>query len=101
MIEDGLTAKEQITKFLQFQTEFPPFTREDWSRLEQISRVLSKFNTFTLEISRRTPQISIILPMYYELHDLLHDVSDQCGGFSDLDLDIVEAVKVGMKKSPD
>jgi hypothetical protein len=27
--EDGLAAKEQITKFLYFQMEFPPFTRED------------------------------------------------------------------------
>ena len=49
MIEDGLAAKEQIANFVQFQTEFSSFTQEDWSRLEQINRVLSKFNIFTLE----------------------------------------------------
>jgi hypothetical protein len=62
------------------------------------SKMLSKLDAFILEVLTSTPQISMVLPMYYEFHDLLHDVSDKCGEFSDLDPDIVTAVKEGMKK---
>jgi hAT family C-terminal dimerisation region len=98
MIKDGLSAERQIEKFLQLQTEFPTFTREDWSRLKQINMVLSKFDHFTSEVSKNAPQISMALPMYYELHELLHDASDRCGQFSELDLDLVAAVNEGLKK---
>ncbi|KAN0070984.1 Ribonuclease H-like domain containing protein [Elaphomyces granulatus] len=98
MIQDGLNAEKQISKFLQLQTEFPAFTTADWSRLKQLKMVLSKFDEFTSEISKNAPQISMALPIYYDLHELLHDASDRCGPFSELDLDLVAAVKQGLKK---
>lgn len=98
MIKDGLSAKRQVNEFLNLQREFPGFTRGDWLRLEQLEMVLSKFDDFTSEISRNAPQISMALPMYYELHELLHDASDQCGQFSELDRDIVAAIKKGLQK---
>lgn len=72
--------------------------QEDWSRLKQLKTLLSKFDDFTSEISKNAPQISMALPIYYELHELLHDASDRCGQFSELDLDLVAAVKQGLKK---
>jgi hypothetical protein len=98
MLNDGLLAKKQIDKFLELQTEFPPFTNEDWSRLTQIHRVLSKFNELTLFISKKKPQISLAVPIYYELHDLLNDASECKGDFTNLDQDIALSVKEGMKK---
>ncbi|KAJ5288432.1 hypothetical protein N7508_011207 [Penicillium antarcticum] len=88
----------QVNKFLNLQEELPPFTLQDWSRLEQIHTVLHKFNVLTLFISKRNPQISLADPIYYELHELLDDVREGKDDFAKLDRDIIAAVKEGMKK---
>ena len=98
MLDDGLKARFQIEKFLQLQTDFPHFTMKDWSRLSQIHDVLSKFNELTLFVSERKPQISLAVPIYYELHDLIAEASERKDRFQDLDEDISLAVKEGMKK---
>ena len=98
MLDDGLLSMQQIDKFVGLQAEFPPFTAEDWSRLKQIHRVLSKFNELTLFISKKKPQISLAVPIYYELHDLLDDASQRKGDFIGLPEDIALAVKKGMQK---
>ncbi|KAJ5742343.1 hypothetical protein N7533_011752 [Penicillium manginii] len=98
MIDDGLKSRQQVNKFLNLQEELPPFTLQDWSRLEQIHAVLHKFNELTLFISKRNPQISLAVPIYYELHELLDDVREGNGDFAKLDRDIIAAVNEGMKK---
>ncbi|KAK9482661.1 hypothetical protein V1527DRAFT_475715, partial [Lipomyces starkeyi] len=98
MLDDGLCARQQINKFLELQTELPAFTTQDWLRLTEIHKVLSKFNELTLFISKRKPQISLAVPIYCELHDFLHDASESKNGFVGLDLDIGLAVKEGIKK---
>lgn len=98
MLSDGLHAKCQINKFLEWQKDFPPFTTKDWNRLAQIYDVLLKFNEFTLFVSKKKPQISLTVPIYYELHDLLNEASERKGRFSGLDEDIALAIKEGMKK---
>ncbi|KAK9481757.1 hypothetical protein V1527DRAFT_478655 [Lipomyces starkeyi] len=98
MLDDGLCARQQVNKFLELQTELPAFTTQDWLRLMQIHKVLSKFNELTLFISKRKPQISLAVPIYYELHDFLHDASESKNSFVGLDLDIGHAVKEGIKK---
>jgi hypothetical protein len=98
MVDDGLNSRQQVEKFLNLQEELPPFTLKDWSRLEQIHTVLHKFNELTLFISKRNPQISLAVPIYYELHELLNDVSEGNNDFAKLDRDIIVAVKEGMKK---
>ncbi|OQD74710.1 hypothetical protein PENANT_c169G07139 [Penicillium antarcticum] len=70
----------QVNKFLNLQEELPPFTLQDWSRLEQIHTVLHKFNVLTLFISKRNPQISLADPIYYELHELLDDNAEKAAG---------------------
>ncbi|KAK9327082.1 hypothetical protein V1520DRAFT_358308 [Lipomyces starkeyi] len=52
----------------------------------------------TLFVSNKRPQISLTVPIYYELHDLLDDTSERRGSFSRLDMDIALVVKNGMKK---
>jgi hypothetical protein len=47
-----------------------------------------------LFISERKPQISLTVPIYYELHDLLDKASKQKGRFINLPIDIILAVKV-------
>ncbi|KAK9426842.1 ribonuclease H-like domain-containing protein, partial [Lipomyces doorenjongii] len=98
MLDDGLRARQQISKFLDLQNELPEFTTRDWLRLTQIHKVLSKFNELTLFISKRKPQISLAIPIYYELHDFLHDVSEFKNDFAGFDRDIGLAVKEGIKK---
>ncbi|KAK9481732.1 hypothetical protein V1527DRAFT_455730 [Lipomyces starkeyi] len=100
MLDEGLRASCQIDKFLELQRDLPlpPFTDNDWSRLKQIHTILSKFNELTLLVSSRKPQISLTVPIYYELHDLLHDVSERRGTFSTIDMDIALAVQDEMRK---
>jgi hypothetical protein len=98
MVMDGLKAQEQVTKFSQLQTAFPPFVPENWLRLKQIAKVLSKLDSFTSEVSKNAPQISMVLPMHYELHELLYEASDRSGDFSDLDPDVSAAINKGLKK---
>ncbi|KAK9482964.1 ribonuclease H-like domain-containing protein, partial [Lipomyces starkeyi] len=98
MLDDGLSARQQISKFLELQTELPAFTTQDWLRLSQIHKVLSKFNELTLFISKRKPQISLAIPIFYELHDFLHDASEFKNDFVGFDADIGLAVQEGIKK---
>lgn len=67
-------------------------------RLSQLYDILSKFNEFTLFISEKNPQVSLAVPVYYELHDLLHNVAERKEDFADLDEDIASAVRESIKK---
>ena len=49
-------------------------------------------------MSEKRPQISLVLPIYYELHDLLHDVAERIDDFADLAEDIAGAVEGSIKK---
>ncbi|KAK9433691.1 hypothetical protein V1505DRAFT_283185, partial [Lipomyces doorenjongii] len=64
----------------------------DWLRLSQIHHVHSKFDELTLFVSQKKSQI-----IYYELHDLLHDVAERKEDYADLEADISSAVKAGIK----
>ncbi|KAK9426941.1 hypothetical protein V1505DRAFT_389239 [Lipomyces doorenjongii] len=98
MIRDALEAKQQIRNWMEHnQTYFPQFTADDWLLLQQIATVLAKFEEFTLTVSKREPQISLAIPMYYELQDMLDDAASRQGEFSGLDLDIAQAVSAGLK----
>ena len=66
--------------------------------MKQIISVLKKFNEFTLLVSEGSPQITLSLAIYYDLADLLQEVSDKEEKFKDIDEDIVVAVKAGLKK---
>jgi hypothetical protein len=60
--------------------------------------VLLKFNDFTLFVSKKRPQISLAVPIYYALHDLLDNAAERKGEFVGLDHDIALAVQEGIKK---
>ena len=98
MLNNGLKAKAQINHFLALQAEISPFTDDEWLRLTQIHQVLAKFNELTLFLSEKRPQISLAVPLYYELYDLLHEASESQGAFAGLDHDIAYAIKEGLTK---
>ena len=98
MLHESLKAKAQINRFISLQTEIPPFTDHDWHRLSQVRLMLTKFNELTLFISEKRPQISLAIPLYYELHDLLYEGSEIQGPFAGIDHDIAAAMKEGLKK---
>jgi hypothetical protein len=83
---------------LRIQTYLPPFTTEDWDPPKQIESILTKFEEFTLTVSKRQPQISLVIPIYYELHDTLNDAVSRQGEFLHLDPDIASAVSAGISK---
>ncbi|KAN0067251.1 hypothetical protein V8E54_014706, partial [Elaphomyces granulatus] len=45
----------------------------DWEFLGQVTKVLRRFHGHTLYISRSEPQINYAVPIYNDLHDLMHD----------------------------
>ncbi|OQD77451.1 hypothetical protein PENDEC_c002G01225 [Penicillium decumbens] len=98
MIRDALQAKQQIKKWIDSQTYLPPFTTEDWECLHQIEYILAKFEELTLTVSKRQPQISLAVPIYYELHDILKDAASREGEFSGLRPDVASAVSSGLNK---
>lgn len=49
-------------------------------------------------VSRRKSQISLAIPIYYELNDMLEDAASAQGDFSGLSSDITSAISAGMKK---
>jgi hypothetical protein len=75
MIKDALEAKAQIKKWTEDQNQFPPLSPDDWSQLQQVKTILSKFDEFTQLVSRWQFQISLAIPIYYELHDILEDAA--------------------------
>ena len=98
MIQDASEARPQIKKWIEHQNQFPPFASEDWSQLQQLELILSKFDEFTQLVSRRQSQISLAIPIYYELHDMLEDAASAQGEFSGISSDIAAAVSTGLKK---
>ena len=98
MLNDALDTLQQIDKFLDLERGMPPFIRRDWARLDKIRRVLSQFNTLTLFVSSCQPSMSAAIPVYYQLHDLLDDVTEKKGNYADLDEDIMNAVRKDMTK---
>ena len=56
----------------------PQFTDQDWGFLGQIAKVLRRFHEHILYISQSAPQISYAVPIYYDLHDLMHDAASRC-----------------------
>ena len=66
--------------------------------MRHIRTVLLKFDELTRLVSKAEPQLSLSLGIYYELSDLLQEVSNREGSFASFDQDIVDAVKAGMKK---
>ena len=57
-----------------------------------------KFEEFTLTVSKCQPQISLAIPIYYKLHDILNDASSREGEFSGLSPGIASAVSSGLNK---
>ncbi|EED23391.1 hypothetical protein TSTA_068180 [Talaromyces stipitatus ATCC 10500] len=94
----GSTAVLKGDKNGSKSTDIPSFTDSDWQRLSQIHRILTKFNELTLFVSKRRPQISLAIPVYYGLYDLLSEGSELQGSFKELDPDIASALKEGLKK---
>ncbi|KAK9242222.1 hypothetical protein V1506DRAFT_99311 [Lipomyces tetrasporus] len=48
MLDDSLASKRQIEEYLLLQNQISPFSSEDWQHLQQVHKVLAKFNKFTL-----------------------------------------------------
>ncbi|KAJ6038619.1 hypothetical protein N7460_007336 [Penicillium canescens] len=98
MVQGALQAKAQIRMWIEHQNQFPPFSADDWLQLQQLEMILSKFDEFTQLVSRRKSQISLAIPIYYELNDMLEDAASAQGDFSGLSSDITSAISAGMKK---
>ncbi|RKF58372.1 hypothetical protein GcC1_183036b [Golovinomyces cichoracearum] len=98
ILQDAIKAKPQIEHWIELQSLFPPFKAGDRHFIQQVANVLEKFEEFTLTISQRSPQITLAVPIYYELHDLLDDAMNRTGDFVDLSTEFTVAVSAGMNE---
>jgi hypothetical protein len=99
MLQDGLSAKEQIRHYLNAIGLLRPFTSIDWQHLEQIAQLLEKFEEFTNLVSTKGLSISLSIGIYYELQDLLDNATTRQGEFADLEEGIASAVAGGYKST--
>ena len=59
---------------------------------------LAKFEGFTRYVYQSRPQMSFSLGMYYELSDLLQEISDGEGDIATYDRDILLPMRLAIKK---
>ena len=98
MVEAGIKAKRQISRWISSQSEMPQFTDQDWGFLGQIAKTLRRFYDHTLYISQSAPKISYAVPIYYDLHDLMHDAASREGEFENIHEDISDAVNSALDR---
>ena len=100
MIEQALELKARVTLFLRCHMTFPNFIDPEWHFLEQVWGVLKKSKQMTNFVSQATPTINCAVPLYYSLHDTLHDASDRIIAFSGLGRKLSKPSNLGLKKNP-
>ena len=99
MLKDGIAASKQIERYIQLEpTRLPAFTSQDWTQLHQIVGVLSKFDKFTLSVSKSKPQLSLSVALYYEMDDYFQDATNRRNQFAEIDESIAIAVYAGLAK---
>ena len=98
MLRDGLQAKQQIKKWGEQHLLFAYFDDNDWEYLQQIANLLAPLEEMTLEVSKKKPKISMAVPIYFVLHDVLHDAAEQVGDFTHLPDEIAAAASAGIGK---
>jgi hypothetical protein len=98
MLEAGIKAKRQVSKWIQSYSNMPQFTEADWDYLQQVASVLRRFYEHTEYVSQLAPQMSYAVPIYYDLHDLIHEAANREGDFANLSEDIAIAVSTSLKK---
>jgi hypothetical protein len=76
----------------------PQFTDDDWEFLQQLANILGQFYKYTEYISRSAPQISYIVPIYYNLYNLIYNISNREREFENLYKDIAAAVGLALRK---
>jgi hypothetical protein len=66
MLEAGIKAKRQVSKWIQSHSDMPQFTEADWDYLQQVAGVLQRFYEHTEYVSQSTSQMSYAVPIYYD-----------------------------------
>jgi len=70
----------------------------DWKFVDDLILVLEQFATFTEKVSESaSSQITLSLPIYYCIQDILLDVKDRKKSFKNIDDKIVKAVESGLQ----
>lgn len=71
---------------------------ETEKNLTDLRDVLDKFNEPTLLVSEEDPQVSLAVPIYYEIHDLLYAAYESIGLFAGIGEDVGSAVSGAIRK---
>ena len=80
------------------QTKYLKLTDDEKLALHQIAYVLKPFKDMTLKVSESMPSIVRSLEKYWDLDDLLEQVSTGTGDFKDLDQSLRKAFESGRRK---
>lgn len=66
--------------------------------LHQLAKVLKPFKTMTLQVSETMPEVGQSLEMYWDLDNLLDQVTNGVSNYAELDQSLRDAFATGRKK---
>ncbi len=99
MLCDAEKCSMQYTKYIEETVGIDHLllTDNEWKLVKQYVSVLEPFSRLTDMVSQSTSaQITLSLPIYYTLHDILHDVREKMGIFKDVHDSVVQAATKGL-----
>ncbi|KAL0477066.1 hypothetical protein AKO1_006339 [Acrasis kona] len=99
IIDSALRFSRELVQYTQSE-ELDDLTinQGDWMQLEQVRNVLKKLDQMTKFLSSSSPQIANSLAIYYQLSDLLDDISQRKKKYKNVPIPLAEAVKASIEK---
>ena len=100
MLTDAVELRSTVDKYTNRQQELESLALrdQDWRLVEDILSVLTRFEELTLLVSKTEPQICVVTAIYYELQDLLQEVSDREESFQHISEVVSAAAKDASEK---
>lgn len=104
------SCKDMMEQFIELEPEYNHFidnhpeiealrlTGEEQVALHQLNYVLTPFKEHTLKVSKEMPSITESLEIYWDLDELLRQVVDGDGKFSELDTSVRDSFVKGRSK---
>ncbi len=104
------SAFDMITQYLELEAEYNDFcnthpqvkclqlSNTEVVSLAQLANVLAPFKEHTLRVSQAMPSIARSLEIYWDLEDLLNNVTSGSGRYSELDQSVRTAFQKGKAK---
>jgi hAT family C-terminal dimerisation region/Domain of unknown function (DUF4413) len=100
MICDALRLRRELGEFIRSRPEVSALqlADEEWLTLQQVAKILKPFWDHTNTVSTTCPSIIESLPIYWNLDDLLDDVKNSKGDFTNVSREVQAAAGKAIRK---